>query len=300
MSHIITDQELIEELKLRFERSRKAFSDLTTVNLRLREMNRRLEQSEGLKSNFLSNIRNEINNPLNAIIGLSAQVVSLTADNPEAALLATMVHEESFNLDFQLRNIFMAAELEAGAAHPAPALLDLEPLLAEALDNYRSKAAGKQISLTGSTEILSDEADLQITGDGEKLALIISNLVANAIEFTDTGGTVLVTLAALDDGLQLRVEDSGVGILEEDIPRIFDRFNQLDSGSTRGHHGHGLGLSIVKALVELLSGRIEVVSRPLEGTLITVWLPYMQVEPGDELFGVGGNLFLFDTEPDEQ
>lgn len=300
MSHIITDQELMEELKLRFERSRKAFADLTTVNLRLRDMNRKLEQSERLKSNFLSNIRNEINNPLNAIMGLAVEVCALAADRPEAARLVRMIHEEAFDLDFQLRNIFMAAELEAGEVQPAPALLELEPLVSDILNSFKQRAEAKQVRL--STTILGSPAVEQTAAvcDGSKLSLIISNLVANAVEFNHPGGTVSVTLLALDDGLQLKVDDTGSGILEEDVPRIFDRFSQLDSGSTRAHHGHGLGLSVVKALVELFEGRIEVVSTPGHGSCFTVWLPWLHQDGEGETLGMGGNLFLFDQTPDEQ
>lgn len=300
MSHTITDQELMEELRLRFERSRKAFADLTTVNLRLRELNRKLEQSERLKSNFLSNIRNEINNPLNAIMGLADQLASIVPDRPEAVQMAAMIHEEAFNLDFQMRNIFMAAELEAGTVEATPTLLRLDSLLAEVLDNFRTKAAQKRISLTGSTQKSDDSTDDQVTCDGEKLALIISNLVANAIEFNHEEGRVTVSLKADADGLSLQVEDTGIGILEEDIPRIFDRFSQLDSGSTRPHPGQGLGLSVVKALIDLLGGRIQVVSRPQQGTQFTVWLPWLHTEPGEKTFSVGGTLFLFDSEQDLQ
>lgn len=300
MSHIITDQELMEELKLRFERSRKAFADLTTVNLRLRDMNRKLEQSERLKSNFLSNIRNEINNPLNAIMGLAEEVCTLAADRPEAARLVRMIHEEAFDLDFQLRNIFMAAELEAGEAQPAPALLELEPLLSDILSSFKQRADAKQVRLNKALYGSSSAEQPDAVCDGSKLSLIISNLVANAVEFNHQGGAVSVTLFALDDGLQLKVEDTGTGILEEDIPRIFDRFSQLDSGSTRAHHGHGLGLSVVKALVELFEGRIEVVSTPGHGSCFTVWLPWLQLDGEGETLGMGGNLFLFDQAPDEQ
>jgi len=299
MSHTMTDRELLEELQLRFERSRKGFSDLTMVNLKLREMNRKLEQSERLKSNFLSNIYNEINNPLSAIIGLSSQVVTLTAALPEAAQLAALIHAEAFDLDFQLRNIFMAAELEAGAAQPAPSLLNLDELLQDILDNFVTKAGEKQVRLTGSAQVVSEAAQPRISCDSAKLSLIISNLVANAVEFNREGGSATVNLTALKDGLQLRVEDTGIGILEEDIPKIFDRFSQLDSGTTRMHQGQGLGLSVVKALVELLEGRIEISSRPLEGTTVTVWLPMMYAEPGEETFGMGSNLFLFEAEQDE-
>lgn len=299
MSHTMTDRELIEELQLRFERSRKAFSDLTVVNLKLREMNQKLEQSERLKSNFLSNIRNEINDPLNALVVLSDQISAQSSRNPELSRLAPLIQAEAFNLVFQLRNIFMAAELEAGTNQPSPTLVVLDSLLAEVLENFQPLANSHQIDLTGNLQALSEEPANQFACDTEKLALIMANLVSNAIKFNQPGGQVTVTLAPLEDGLRLQVIDTGNGILEEDIPKIFDRFSQLESGSTRTHHGHGLGLCVVKSLVELLGGRIEVISQPLAGSSFTVWLPKMQTEPGQETFGVGSNLFLFEAEQDK-
>jgi signal transduction histidine kinase len=114
----LADDELIQELSNRFAQSRKAFSDLSVVNHKLVEMNQRLEQSESLKSNFLSNIRNEINNPLNAIVGLAGQLASLKNGDGDAPTLASAICSEATDLGFQLHNIFMAAELEAGDIYP--------------------------------------------------------------------------------------------------------------------------------------------------------------------------------------
>lgn len=101
----ISDAKLIDELSNRFAQSRKAFFDLSVVNRKLLEMNERLERSESLKSNFLSNIRNEINNPLNVITGLACQLAIIGAGNEEIVSLSSLIGAEASHLDFQLRNI---------------------------------------------------------------------------------------------------------------------------------------------------------------------------------------------------
>ena len=101
-----TDDALIEELSKRFAKSRKAFSDLSVVNRKLLEMNERLERSESLKSSFLSNIRNEIINPLNAIMGMAGQLAQIGAGNDAITSLSSLIGAEAYHLDFQLRNIF--------------------------------------------------------------------------------------------------------------------------------------------------------------------------------------------------
>ena len=131
----MTDEELIQELSNRFAQSRKAFSDLSVVNRKLVEMNRRLEQSESLKSNFLSNIRNEINNPLNAILGLAGQLAIIGANSEEIAPLASLIGAEANSLDFQLRNIFMAAELEAGELSPRCVKVDMSSALRDLVES---------------------------------------------------------------------------------------------------------------------------------------------------------------------
>jgi len=299
MSHTMNDQELMEELQLRFERSRKAFSDLTTVTLRLREVNQKLEYSERLKSNFLSNIRNEISDPMGGLLVLSSQIMAQAAQSPEVARLAGLIHHEALNLVFQLRNIFMAAELEAGASHPCPTKIPLESLLKDTLEDFQPVADHASVSLNGSVLSQDGNPPALVVCDSEKLALIMANLVSNAIKFNKPGGAVTVTLGCLNDGLQVQVVDTGIGILEEDIPKIFARFSQLDTGSTRTHLGHGLGLCIVRSLVDLLDGRIEIHSQPQTGSSFTVWLPDLQTEAGAETYGVGSNLFLFDHEPDQ-
>lgn len=288
-----TDDELIQELSNRFAQSRKAFSDLTVVNRKLLEMNERLERSESLKSNFLSNIRNEINNPLNAIMGLAGQLAIVGADNEEITSLSSLIGAEANHLDFQLRNIFMAAELEAGEVNPHHTKVHIVSILRELVDSFQYSAAKKSVTLN----LLSseDEHDQQVVIDYEKFQAVISNLLANAIEFSSEGGSVEISYSvAGDDTLQVSVQDHGVGIAPEDQQRIFDRFVQLDTGGTRSHLGHGLGLSITKALLDLMQGRISLVSTPGEGTVFTVSMPSGSTLGDEDSFTEAGNLFLFD------
>lgn len=288
-----TDEELLQELTIRFAQSRKAFSDLSVVNRKLVEMNRRLEQSESLKSNFLSNIRNEINNPLNAIIGLAAEFTAMGQGGEEVASVASMIHSEASNLDFQLRNIFMAAELEAGEANPHIAQVNVAALVDDAVESFRHSAFRKAVSIE--PVVPHEEGLSRFPTDAEKLQVIVSNLLANAVEFSPAGGVVTIAVTIDAEGyLVVAVRDRGVGIAEENYLRIFDRFTQLESGTTRSHPGQGLGLSITKALADLLQGTIAVASSQGEGSLFTATLPPKSLAADDNVFAEGGNLFLFD------
>lgn len=294
----ISDERLLEELKARLDQRRRSLSDISVMNRKLLEMNRRLEQSESLKSNFLSNIRNEINNPLNAIIGLAGHLASLVND-PQAEEVAAMIFSEAFNLDYQLRNIFIAAELEAGETRPNIEQVDVVSVITNILDSFKSTADAKHVSLNLTLLGADDQGRILFPTDAEKLQVIVSNLVANAIEFSTEGGQIDLLIGHLESELHIQVKDQGIGIAEEDLERIFDRFTQLDTGTTRAHHGHGLGLSITKALLDLLKGTIQVQSSPGVGSVFSVTLFPAAFDESGVTFAEGGNLFLFD-EMDEK
>jgi signal transduction histidine kinase len=290
---IETDDALIEELSNRFALSRKAFSDLSVVNRKLLEMNERLERSESLKSNFLSNIRNEIINPLNVIMGLAGQLAVIGSENEEILSLSSLIGAEANHLDFQLRNIFIAAELEAGEVSPRCMKVHVASVLRDLVDSFLHSAAKKNVSLHLDLDANNDSGIAVV--DVEKFQVIVSNLLANAIEFSTDGGDIQVSFSVYGDGsIHLSVQDHGIGIESKDQQRIFDRFVQLDSGTTRSHLGHGLGLSITRALVELLQGSIGLISAPGEGTLFTVTIPPCSILDDKDSFSEAGNLFLFD------
>lgn len=294
----LTDAELIEELKQRFEEKEKALYDLRVMTRSLEKVNRKLQDSESLKTNFLSNIKNEINNPLTSILGLSQQLASsATLDLATVNSIAGMIYGEAFSLDFQLRNIFSAAELEAGEETVTVATVDVIHLLLNAIESFKPRAEEKRVDIKLVYDWMgSENNELRFKTDPEKLHIIFMNVLANAVEFNVEGGRVEVKVFKEADELVISVEDSGIGIDKADIGIIFDRFVQIDSGTTKSHRGHGLGLSIAKALLDFLNGRIHVQSVKDKGSVFRINIPESMSETGTDIFSSNGNEFMFDED----
>lgn len=292
----LTENELIEELKKRFDENHKALYDLRAMTRKLEDVNRKLEESEALKTNFLSNIRNEIINPLTSILALSHELAGQT--DPacrECSRMSNSIFFEAFNLDFQLRNIFTAAEIEAGEAVPGISNVDIEMLIRNVIDSFMHLINSRQLVVSFDCAVVSEHERFFRT-DSEKLKTIALNLLSNAIKFSPGGGSILVKAWRHDGQLNLLVEDSGIGIDESDQQAIFERFRQLDSGVSKNYSGHGLGLSITKALVELLSGTISVASIKGKGSIFTVFIPESHSDMPVDVFSTDGDEFIFEDE----
>jgi CheY-like chemotaxis protein/predicted Ser/Thr protein kinase/two-component sensor histidine kinase len=159
--------------------------------------------------------------------------------------------------------------IESGSATVAFEQRDLGALLEPIVRDFEPFARSKGLSL-----MLRGPDDLpRIYVDPEKLEKVVSNLLSNACKFTDEGGTVVVRLRANDREVSLSVKDSGSGISDEDLPKIFERFRQLDDAASRRYQGSGIGLALAKELVELTGGRIEAESELGYGSTFTVYLP---------------------------
>lgn len=287
----LLDLELIEELRQRLEAKDRAYSELAAVTAKLEELNRKLVESEELKSSFLSNIRNEINNPLTSVLTMSELIIS-GEELPDADTLksiAGLIHKDSFSLNFQLRNVFAAAELEAGEAEPSSTNTDVGSVLNDSISSLARNASDKGVRVA--FDISEELKTAPFRTDAEKLHRIFLNLLANAIEYSNEGGEVKASVW-LDSGkLLLTVRDFGAGIDKKDHRVIFERFRQLDSGATKRHAGHGLGLSIVKASVELLGGAISVESSAGKGALFTVVLPESEASGAGDFLSDGTEFF---------
>jgi signal transduction histidine kinase len=292
----LTDEQLIEALKERFRENETALNGLKVMTRKLEDMNRKLQESEALKGNFLSNIRNEMNNPLTSIMGLSRQLISGEALTPDSVYpIASMIHSDAFNLDFQLRNIFAAAELEAGETELTPSSIDIDALVQGVVEMFRFRAFEKNLAVNYSPLSPDPKEKVHFTTDPEKLQIIMANLLSNAIEFSGEAGRVELKVWINGGYLGLSVEDNGMGIDKADHEAIFDRFKQVEAGSTKRHRGHGLGLSITRDLVGLLLGTISVSSEPGRGSVFTVdAIP--ELEPGSDgnVFALNGNVFFFE------
>ncbi len=283
-----TDEELLSAVRERLAADRQAYNDLQVVTRKLEEMNRRLQESEALKSHFLSNIRNEINNPLTAIVGLAGQIVG--GPPPEVvANFARLIYDQAHELDLQLRNIFLAAELESGEAAPEWAQVDV----AGVVDSLCA-ALALRCDDKGSFILRHLPESLIFVSDAQKLAAIVGNLLANAVEFSPPGTGVEVLAACEETALKIVVGDSGPGIAPEDQGRAFDRFCQLETGTTKSHRGHGLGLSVSRALTELLGGTLTLESSPGQGCRLTLTLPAPVIDAVADL-ATDANVFLFDA-----
>lgn len=278
------DDVLIEELRERFDEKRRAIHDLRELTGKLESINRKLHDSERLKSHFLSNIRNEINNPLTAIMGFAYQLKSGPVSAEQALRNGRLIYDEAFELSFQLENIFVAAGLEAGQESPSPEELDVALVLAEAVAEMEHRIHEKGIEISCS----SIEA-LPFLIDRRFLLIILRNLIANAVEFSPRWGNVGIE-ATVDEGvLRIAICDRGPGIEPADQGTVFDRFRQLDSGSSKKHRGHGLGLSICRELAGLCGGSIEIDSAPGRGSVFSLVIP----RSADLPFPSSGGSMLF-------
>ncbi|MDN4166128.1 HAMP domain-containing sensor histidine kinase [Cytophagales bacterium LB-30] len=264
----LSNLQLLSELKKRLTDSENTIAEQRQLVHELSELNKKLEKSEEMKSQFLSNIKNEINNPLASILALSKNIITkYTELNPEARKSLKHIYNEAHSLDFQLSNIILAAELEAGQSNPQPVRLNVHHVIETALAYFDNLVEKKklQIALTGDSQV-------HFLSDSHYLKAIIANLLSNAIKFSHEGTTVEVYMEHTAENLVMRIVNQGKAINSAELSRIFDRFTQLESGTRKSFGGHGLGLAIVKELVDLLGGQLHISSQE-KGTQVEITLP---------------------------
>jgi signal transduction histidine kinase len=283
---------LHNELRKEFEESKMAFNSLQELNVQLRELNRKLEESERMKSHFISNIRNEIVNPFASIIGLALHIQTCDVNQLDTIKrMASMIYSEAFSLDFQLKNIFAAAEIEAGEIKLSYMKVSLPEIILSVVESYASEAAKRSIKV----EHLAVTASQEAISDPDKLKLIVSNLLNNCIKYSSDGSSVRITSAIADGVIAITVTDSGIGISEEDQPHIFDRFKRLNTDINTQNSGYGLGLTVTKAIVEALSGTISLSSNKGVGSTFKVEIPEAMLFGGMDDFNADTNEIIFDN-----
>jgi len=297
MDKNITDEQLLTELKRRFVENNTNLEKERKLINELNEVNEKLLNSEHLKSNFLSNIRNEINNPIASILELSKNIEEGNMDSVTVKTFASLIFSEAFDLDFQLRNVFLSAEIEAGESPLSVISVNINPLIETVINSFKKKMDKNGVKYSWLNEI--PEGTIFKT-DSEKLHLILSNLLANAIHFNHPGGEVIVYSKIVDEQLVLSIKDNGIGISEENQSMIYNRFHQIEEGSTKTYGGHGLGLSITKALLEIIYGDISLVSELGRGSEFVISVKELESFEGeDSTFSSGGNDFLFGDDDDD-
>jgi signal transduction histidine kinase len=292
----LSDLELIDELQRRFEENKKTIQELKDLAEELKIVNKKLEESESLKSHFISNITNEIINPFTSILGLSRSIMAVKKENWKKVIsMVALIHSEAFNLDFQLRNIFLAAKIEAGEIYPEILNVDLKTLIKNVIEAFRIESKKKNIAIDFFFDIKPDKGSVfYFKTDPEKIKLSLANLISNSIKFSFDDNKIIIRAWKEKDVVHVSVQDFGTGISEANQKIIFDRFKRLDSGINSLNRGHGLGLSINKAVIDLLQGKISIKSEVNKGATFTISIPEAKTNIAG--FSADGNEFLFDDE----
>ncbi|PWV65876.1 PAS domain S-box protein [Plasticicumulans acidivorans] len=252
-------------------------ADLTAryaMEIALREAKERAEQAAAAKSTFLANMSHEIRTPMNAILGFTELLLDDTREPTQRRYLGT-VRQSAQSLLRLLNDILDTAKLERGAVELEIADFSLRELCSQVLASLRVSAQAKALSLALDYPPALAEF---FRGDALRLQQVLLNLLGNALKFTERGGVTL-RVRRRDDGIELAVIDTGIGIEAERIAAIFDPFAQADASVTRRFGGTGLGTTIARQLVELMGGRLDVDSTVGVGSVFTVSLPLAPGQP---------------------
>lgn len=233
----------------------------------------RAEDAEKLKRESFANLGHELRTPLNAIIGFAQSLeVELWGPlgSPRYQEYARAIGDSGRHLHDLIQGILDIARHDAGMMELDETRLDLAELIGTCADMTAGSARSKGVEM--STQV--PDGGVMVTADATKLRQIVINLVANAVRFTPAGGRVRLVVERRDDGgIELRVEDNGIGLAAEDIPRVLEPFVQVVRDGSRESGGAGLGLPLSKRLAELHGGGLEIESAPGEGTVVRVILP---------------------------
>jgi len=242
----------------------------TEQTARLGAVNAELQRANQVKAEFLANMSHELRTPLNSILGFSQLLLEgdggvLTQDQRQDV---DIIASNGQHLLALINDLLDISKLEAGKAQLNRGEVDVEPLISECVESVSSLAKPKKLELSFS---VSPEVG-RVFADGPKLKQVLLNLLGNAIKFTESG-SVRVTAERQGAELRVSVRDTGIGVPLDDAERIFESFQQGQSGISGKYQGTGLGLAICRRLVEMHGGRIWVKSAPGQGSTFTFTIP---------------------------
>jgi two-component system phosphate regulon sensor histidine kinase PhoR len=230
-----------------------------------------LLELDRMKGDFIAMVSHELRSPISAIVqNINLILNGLVGETTEKQRhLLSRAKERSKGLLDLIADLLEISKIEAGMTMQCKEPLRVEEVVRTVVELMDAEARVKGVSLAAHL----DASLPPVLGDKENLEGVFTNLVSNAIKYTPEGGTVQIETCADGDYVKTVVKDTGIGISEEDLPRIFDKFSRIKTEKTRGIVGTGLGLSIVKNIVEAHLGSISVESEEGKGTAFTVFLP---------------------------
>ncbi len=277
----------IRELNTNLERKvRRRTRQLSRSRRTLQRSLNKLTEHDRLKTEFFSNVSHELRTPLTMILAPVDRVLQRNADelSPSSKHMLEMVRLNGYRLLDLINRLLDFSKLEAGQMKLNMAAVDLNKLV-----NALTSAASPLAQQRGIMLSVEYDPDLTAFGaDEEKVETIVSNLLSNAIKFTPRGGRIHVETYRTDDRVWMSISDTGIGIDESQRDKVFDRFVQVDGSSSREFSGTGLGLSLVKNLVELHGGEVHLKSELGRGSRFYFDLPLRPVPQGQKLLGQAG------------
>jgi two-component system sensor histidine kinase ResE len=231
----------------------------------------RVDSSQKSQKDFVADVSHELKTPLTSIQGFAQAILDDTANTPESRKQAAqIIYDESGRMHRMALDLLDLARLESGIADLEMSEVDVETLLQNIVEKFTPQAKRANVELK-----LNIPAGLpMVVGDGDRLAQVFTNLVDNALKFTSEGGGVTLSVKEVGSEMELSIADTGSGVPKEALPRLFDRFYQVDQSRAGGEkHGTGLGLAIAKEIVQAHGGRIGVRSQAGQGTVFVIHLP---------------------------
>ena len=250
---------------------REANERLVVATVRAQTMTEEAEKANRSKDEFLATVSHELRTPLNAVLGWARMLTSKQLNEERSAHALETIERNATALAHIIDDLLDISRIVAGTLHLAHYPVDLVGITQAAVEAVRPLAAAKSIRLQFAPDPSSAEV---VSGDAGRLEQVVVNLLSNAVKFTPENGRVDVSVKRTGPSLELTIEDNGEGIAPAFLPQVFDRFRQADGAASRRHGGLGLGLAIVRQIVELHQGTVRADSAGLgKGATFTVLLP---------------------------
>ena len=240
-----------------------------------------LAELERLKSDFVAITSHELRTPLGLILGHATFLKELVGEE-HADQLDTIVRNAT-KLKEVVENLSSVDNFQNGAARVRSQKVSLAKIAEDTILNFQDEAKARNITLQA--EMKNQPFFVEV--DGSKIGIVFSNLVKNALQFTNPGGHISIGVEEDSGYMKVSVRDDGIGIPAKDLPRVFERFFQVEEHLTRRHGGMGLGLAVAKSIVELHGGRIWAESQPATGSTVTFLLPVDQASQSKPIVSTG-------------
>lgn len=278
LKEIAEEMHKLQHRNPQFHFSKYKYEELNTIAETTTKMSEtinntmeRLEHEKTIRQEFFSNVSHELKTPITSIQGYTELLETNIITNEEMKQdFLKRIKKETRNMTNLINDILMISRLETKQAEEQRTKMRVKPMLDEVLDSLAPLAAELTVNIS------IDCRPLMIVADPKHIQQLLNNLITNAIKYNNPGGKVTVLITEEGKNMLLRVSDNGVGIPEESVGRVFERFYRVDKGRSKKMGGTGLGLAIVKHIVQFYQGTIDLKSVVDQGTVITIRLPVLE------------------------